>query len=97
MDGTNLLDTALGSLDMVKLVAQRDDLQTQLSSNNLPLLPTVSGPFPGSEEALHLEAGKIEIRNALNLYETIGRWTATPIESSGEYEYEEIEEESSSA
>lgn len=97
LDGTNLVDTALGSLDMAKLVAQRDDLQSQLSSNNLPSLATASGPWPGSEENLHLEVGKIEVRNALKLYETIGRWTATPLESSGEYEYEEVEEETSSA
>jgi len=68
LDGTNLLDTALASIDMAKLVGRRDDALFKLrgAERTLPnpdaMELSLPGHWPGSTEKLAIAKGKIAVR-----------------------------------
>lgn len=102
LDGTNLVDTAMGSIDMGILVTKRDEARFRLSQaeKTLPNADScTSGAWPGSTEPLYIAKGRIEVKESQLLsegYRSVGTWTATPVANNDEYEYvyyEEDEEE----
>lgn len=98
LDGNNLVDTAMGSIDMGILITKRDEARFRLKQAEQKLPNTdklVSGNWPGSTEPLYIAKGRIEIKESqlLSDYKTVGTWTATPLETSDEIEYVYEEEE----
>ena len=93
LDGTNLVDTAMGTIDMGILVTKRDEARFRLKQAELKLPNcdnVISGSWPGSTEPLYIAKGRIEIKESQLLsetYRTVGSWTATPLEHDVEYEY----------
>lgn len=95
LDGTNILDTAAASIDMVALVKRRDDALFELRQGQ-QTLPHKSlsliGDWPGSDEGLAIQEGSIAIKQKGGFFNpdelvVVGRWTATPMEDESEYEY----------
>lgn len=99
LDGTNLVDTAMGSIDMGILITKRDEARFRLSQAEQKLPNSdnvVSGSWPGSTDPLYIAKGRIEVKELLMLgenYRTIGSWTATPIETDDDIEYVYCDEE----
>lgn len=95
LDGTNLVDTAMGTIDMGILVTKRDEARFRLMEAELKLPNSdnvISGTWPGSTESLFIAKGRIEIKEPQllgEIYRPIGSWTATPLEDDVEYEYYE--------
>ena len=99
LDGTNLVDTAMGSIDMGILITKRDEARFRLSQAELKLPSSdtvLPGSWPGSTEPLYIAKGLIEIKESQLLsetYRTIGTWTATPVQSQENEYYEDNHEE----
>lgn len=93
LDGTNIVDTAMGSIDMTILMTKRDEARFRLKRAELKLPNrdnTVSGEWPGSTEPLYIAKGRIEIKESQLLsesYHTVGTWTALPLEHDDDVEY----------
>lgn len=85
LDGTNLVDTAMGSIDMGLLVTKRDNARFRFKQAEqlLPNTDSVAkGRWPGSTEPLYIAKGCIEIKETQVLsenYQKVGTWTATPV------------------
>jgi hypothetical protein len=100
LDGTNLVDTAMGTIDMGILVTKRDEARFRLKQAELKLPNSdnvVSGTWPGSTEPLYIVKGRIEIKESQllsEIYRTVGSWTVTPLITDDiEYEYYEDDDE----
>ena len=99
LDGTDIVDTALASIDMAMLVKQRDDLLAELRSvqQKLPPISDVSKPghWPGSTEKLVIANGKVGVKRRKGLWEEfhiLGTWSASPLEPTEDFYYEEAED-----
>lgn len=99
LDGSDILDTALASIDMAVLVKRRDDLLLELrdAERKLPPAKDVSkaGHWPGTTEKLVIAKGKIGVKRKKGLWDEfhiLGTWTATPLEGVSEIVYYEEEE-----
>jgi hypothetical protein len=99
LDGTDIVDTALASIDMAMLVKQRDDLLSELRSvqQKLPQTSEISKPghWPGSTENLVIANGKVGVKRRKGLWEEfhiLGTWSATPLEVTADMYYEETED-----
>lgn len=86
LDGTDIVDTALGSIDMAILVNQRDELLSELRNvqMKLPGMTDVSslGHWPGSTEKLAVAEGKVGVKRRKGFWEEfqiVGTWMATPL------------------
>jgi hypothetical protein len=86
LDGTDIVDTAMGSIDMAILVNQRDELLSELRSAQLKLpgMTDVSslGHWPGSTENLVISEGKVGVKRRKGFWEEfqiVGTWMATPL------------------
>ena len=86
LDGTDIVDTAMGSIDMAILVNQRDELLSELRivQQKLPGMTDVSGlgHWPGSTEKLSIAEGKVCVKRRKGLWEDfriVGTWMATPL------------------
>ena len=86
LDGTDIVDTALGSIDMAILVNQRDDLLSELrnAQQKLPGMTDISGlgHWPGSTEKLAIAEGKVGVKRRKGFWEEfqiVGTWIATPL------------------
>lgn len=99
LDGTNPLETAMATIDMSKLVLERDEALNRLR-NAEEQLPhgklSTAGDWPGSTDKLVIGTGKIAVKRKKGLWSEefyiIGSWTATPIENE-DFEYYEEDEE----
>lgn len=104
LDGTNPIDTAMASLDMVVLVKNRDDCVQKLkdAEKKLPA-PTIKlsdpGCWPGTTERLVIAPGTIGVKRKNGIlgaeeFHIVGTWTATPFEGLSEFveDDEELEE-----
>ena len=86
LDGIDIVDTALGSIDMAILVNQRDELLSEIRNfqQKLPGMSDVSslGHWPGSTEKLATAEGKVGVKRKKGFWEEfqiIGSWMATPL------------------
>jgi hypothetical protein len=86
LDGTDIVDTAMGSIDMAMLVNQRDELLSELRSvqQKLPGTTDISGlgHWPGSTEKLVIAEGKVGVKRKKGFWEEfqiVGTWMATPL------------------
>jgi hypothetical protein len=94
LDGTNVFDTVGASMEMARLVAERDEAvrvwreYAQGYNSGTTRSYSAPGPWPGSNEPLIVGQGAISVRCSQNEpwrmflgrdYCTIGTWTATPI------------------
>jgi hypothetical protein len=99
LDGTNLVDTALASIDMVRLVQARDRarfeyqkaLQKWPSSSSCNSRISKPGHWPGSDEPIWIAQGTLAIRRKKPLlwgggeeFRVIGTFTAQPLEEETE-------------
>ena len=87
LDGTDIVDTAMGSIDMAILVNERDELLSELRNAQLKLpgMTDVSdlGHWPGSTEKLAIAEGKVVVKRRKGFWEEfqiVGTWMATPLD-----------------
>ena len=96
LDGTNLVDTAMGSIDMGILVTKRDEARFRLKQVQLPSNKLEGGAWPGSTEELFVAKGRIAVKEFSLLtteYRKVGTWTATPLDEEYEEYYDDDDEE----
>lgn len=86
LDGTNPVETALGTMNMAKLVKDRDDRVRELlqAENKLPRNAETLrlGFWPGTNEKLAIGEGTIAIRKKVlfgDEFHILGKWQAIPI------------------
>jgi hypothetical protein len=99
LDGTDFVDTALGSIDMAMLLNQRDEIFSQLrkSQQTLPGTKHVSRPghWPGSTEQLVITEGKVGVKRRKGFWEEfyiLGTWTASPLNVIAGTYYDEVDD-----
>jgi hypothetical protein len=99
LDGADIVDTALASLDMALLVKKRDDSFSDLRSaqQKLPIMTEVSNPgkWPGSTEKLVIAKGQVGVKRSKGFWKEfhiLGTWKATPLENVDDAYYEETED-----
>lgn len=91
LDGTDMIDTALASVDMAVLVKERDDRRSAMleAERTFPNPDSLSeeGRWPGSTEYLSVSKGVIVGKKEEKTWmfsrqteKVLGRWTATPID-----------------
>jgi hypothetical protein len=87
LDGTDILNTALGSIDMAVLINQRDELVSEfrMAQEKMPSMRDISSPghWPGSTEKLVIAKGKVGVKRRKGFWEEfqiLGTWMATPLD-----------------
>jgi hypothetical protein len=87
LDGTDPLETALGTISMAKLVRDRDDRMRELreAENTLPrnAKSLRLGFWPGTDEKLAIGEGTVAVRRKKlfgDEFHILGKWRAIPIE-----------------
>jgi hypothetical protein len=99
LDGTDFVDTALGSIDMAVLLNQRDEMFSELRKvqQTLPGTKHVSnlGHWPGTTEKLVIAEGKVGVKRRKGIWEEfliVGTWTASSLNVVADTYYDELDD-----
>jgi len=86
LDGTNPLDTIAGSMNIAKLVKERDDRAYELREAEKKLPRNAAslrlGPWPGTTDDLAIARGTVAVKRQTLLgeeFHIVGKWKAIPV------------------